>query len=341
MAKKFFYNRVYNTRRNIINIIIIGVCVIGIIVCFIVTSNFQKKEENKPEKVLNIKSEVTVEVNETYSKEIFFSKIENVNLDQIEISYDENFDISKIGKYNVLIKVNDKDYNSTLIVVDTTKPELMTKNVTINEQDSYSAQDFVSECKDNSNDQCIISFYEGVDEEGNKPDYSKYTSNGIYSVKIIAKDTSGNFTIKEEKLFIKKKGNTKPIEEQTTPQTCKYGNDSYDKDNYIIAIEVATNHCAVSLDLYKDSSMTEEINKLMNSESIKIQKDVDALNLSGTFALNRKITAVVNTTGDGIVGYELQITVTVSQNNSSKIIAEYKIDTDGKRIFSINPYNLK
>ena len=70
MAKKFFYNRVYNTKRTIINIIIIGVCIIGVIVCFIITSNFQGKS-NKPKGELSIKKEVTVEINEDFSKEIF------------------------------------------------------------------------------------------------------------------------------------------------------------------------------------------------------------------------------------------------------------------------------
>ena len=45
MAKKFFYNRVYNTKRTIINLIIIGVCVIGVIICFVVTPNVD--EESK------------------------------------------------------------------------------------------------------------------------------------------------------------------------------------------------------------------------------------------------------------------------------------------------------
>ena len=57
-------------------------------------------------------------------------------------------------------------------------------------------------------------------------------------------------------------------------------------------------------------------------------------------ALNRKVTAIVNNTGDGIVGYELQITVTITNNNKSTIIAEYKVNKDGKRIFTKNLYNL-
>ena len=42
---------------------------------------------------------------------------------------------------------------------------------------------------DNSNNDCSLTFYsEGVDEEGKPIDYSKYTNEGTYSIKISAKD---------------------------------------------------------------------------------------------------------------------------------------------------------
>ena len=103
MAKKFFYNRVYNTKRTIINAIIIGVCVIGVIICFIITSNFQGESHETNNANLSIKTDVSVEVNEEFSEEIFFSKMENITLDDIEINYDLDYDISKIGEYDVNI----------------------------------------------------------------------------------------------------------------------------------------------------------------------------------------------------------------------------------------------
>ena len=340
MAKKFFYNRVYNTRRTIINIVIIGVCVIGIIICFLITSNFQGENRNTPEKVLNIKNEVTVEVNDTYTKNIFFSKVENVDLDTVDIDYPNDFDIATPGRYKVTLTINQKNYSTTLVVVDTTKPTLILKNVTINEGQSYNSKDFVTSCYDNSNDACNLNFAYGVDEDGNKVDYANYKETGTYTIKISAKDNSDNETIEETKLIITK-NDTKPEKPvETVPQVCKYGNNLYDTDNYLIAIDVTSDNCAVSLDLYKDTTMTEGINKLMNTETTRIKKDVDALNLSGTFALNRKITAVINTTGDGIVGYELSMTVTVTNNNNSTVVAEYKLNNNGQRVFTQNPYNL-
>ena len=86
--------------------------------------------------------------------------------------------------------------------------------------------------------------------------------------------------------------------------------------------------------------MTEEINKLMESESTRIKKDINKLNLSGKLTLNRKVTAVVNTAGDGIVGYELTLVVLTTNNNKNTTVVEYKVNQDGKRVFITNPYNI-
>ena len=342
MAKKFFYNRVYNTKRTIINLIIIGACIIGVIVCFIVTSNFQGVNKNTPEGSVSLKKEVTVEVNETYSKEIFFSKIENITLDDISVTYPDNFDIQKTGSYDVTITINKKNYNTILKVVDTSIPELVLKEVTIKNGSAYNADDFVEKCTDNAG-QCKISFYaDAVDEDGKLIDYSNYTQNGVYSIKISALDESGNQTIQETTLNIVTNTGTENPEkpENPKPENCKYGNNEYNKENYLIAVDKTNNSCALSLDLYKDESTTKEINQLMETESIRIKKDVDALNLTGTLALNRMVSAVVNTAGDGIVGYELKMTVTITNNGKSSVVAEYKVDKDGKRVFITNTHNL-
>lgn len=342
MAKKFFYNRVYNTRRTIINLIIIGVCIIGVIICFIVVSNanLQGGDDKKSEGNLSIKEETTIEVNEKFTKDIFFSKIENVDLEQIEITYPDNFSPNQIGTYEITIKVNTKNYTAKLIVVDTIMPTLTLKEITINHNSSYEANDFVESCTDNSGNDCIISFYQsGTDENGKNTDYSKYTKEGTYSIKISAKDNAGNEAVGETKLTIKKDGsNPKPKPPVTT--TCKYGDISYDTNEYLLTKDISTNGCAISLDLYNDAQTSLEINKMMETETTRIKKDIENLNLTGTKALNRKKRAIVNKAGSGIVGYELEFTITITNQNKVETVAQYKLNSAGKRIFSINPYKL-
>lgn len=347
MAKKFFYNRVYNTKRNITNAIIIGACIIGVIICFIVVSSFDGENHSTNNGNLSIKNEVTVEVNQEFENDVFFSKIENVDVNDIKVNYSLDYDISKIGRYNVTLEIGGKEYSSVLNVVDTMKPELLLEDVEIKKDEKYSADDFVTSCSDNSKSDCVIYFSEnGIDEEGNSIDYSNYTEIGKYQIKITAEDEAGNQITKDATLTIKEneetgggfEGNENPGEDE--PIVCKYGDNSYDTENYLLAIDITANDCAISLDLYRDESMTIEINKLMDTETTRIRKDVEALNLTGTLALNRKVTAVINNSGSGIVGYELKMSVTITHDGETKTVTEYKVDNEGKRVFIENPHNL-
>ncbi len=340
MAKKFFYDKVHNTKKTIIHLIIIGVCIIGIIICFIITSNFQAENKNKGE--VSLKNEVTIEVNEEYTNEIFFSKIENFDIDTINVHYPDGFDASFPGEYTVIITIDGKDYETKLIVVDTIKPTLVLKELTIKENETYNAQDFVDSCTDNSGKECVIEFYsDGTDEEGNLVDYSVYKEEGIYPIKISASDNSDNQNILETILIIQKESQTKPDEnpEPLPPTVCKYGNNDYDKENYLLALDVTSGGCAISLDLYNQN---EEIKKIMETETTRIVKDVQKLNITGTLYLDRRISAITNLTATGIVGYELRMVYTFDdgKGGEQKTIAEYKLDANGKRVFLSNDYNL-
>ncbi len=347
MAQKFFYNHVYNTKRTITNIIIIGACIIGVIICFIITANFQGEDESFSEGELYLKKETTIEVNEDYTTEIFFSKIENVDLSKIKVSYPANFDKAKPGTYEITLNIDNKNYTTNLVIVDTTKPVLALKEYTITPNSSYTANDFVQNCTDNSKKSCQIEFYQnGVDEEGNSVDYSKYKEEGTYPIKISAKDEAGNEIIVETKLNIKKNAQTVTPEEPEDPTQpeqpvqCKYGDLEYDKELYpIVAVMVGSNGCAVSLNLYKDETTMAELNKLMDTETLKLQRDFSALNLEEVPALNRNVPVVVNKSGSGVVGYALQMIVTVV-HNGEEIITEYYVNSEGKRVFVQNPYNL-
>lgn len=343
MAKKFFYDRVHNTKRTIINFVIIGFCVIGIIICFAVTSNFQGENQNEPQGELSLNSETIIEVNESYNKDIFFSKIENVSLDDIDVTYPDNFDISKPGTYEITVTVNKESRTSKLTIVDTIMPELTLKEVSIKENESYNYNDFITSCSDNSKHDCVVSFYkEGTDQEGKIVNYANYKKAGTYSIKISAKDESGNETIKETKLIITTNKVTEPKPKPEPDEvTCKYGNNEYDINNYVLAVDKTSNSCALSLDLYKEDSMTNEINKMMDTESVRIKKDVNALKLKGTLAMNRKINVVLNKDGSGIVGYQLRITITLKNGDDVSTVVDYKVDSNGKRVFISNDHNLK
>lgn len=162
------------------------------------SSNIQTNEEK-----INIKENVEVEINsEVLNIKNFF---ENSNFSDGEINYFESdkkikFDTkyNKIGSFKVVMKINDKNYETTLNVVDKLAPTLKLKELTITLGDKFEINSFVESCTDNSEEDCILSYKEN----------KKYTKVGTYDVTIIAKDKSDNVVEETTKLIVKNKKTT-------------------------------------------------------------------------------------------------------------------------------------
>lgn len=179
------------------------------------SSNIQTKEEK-----INIKENVEVEINsEVLNIKNFF---ENSNFSDGEINYFESdkkikFDTkyNKIGSFKVVIKINDKNYETTLNVVDKLAPTLKLKELTITLGDKFEINSFVESCTDNSEEDCILSYKEN----------KKYTKVGTYDVTIIAKDKSDNVVEETTKLIVKNK--------KTTNETQTNNNNNNNKVKFV------------------------------------------------------------------------------------------------------------
>ena len=114
--------------------------------------------------------------------------------------------LEEVGEYEFSIKHNGITKYGTVIVEDTTSPELITRDVTIVADAEYNASLFVESCRDFSG--CNYSFQ---DEDVTK----KYTNPGSYILYIIATDAYGNSVTKKANLFIESKGNTKTFVKET------------------------------------------------------------------------------------------------------------------------------
>lgn len=173
------------------------------------SSNIQTNEEK-----INIKENVEVEINsEVLNIKNFF---ENSNFSDGEINYFESdkkikFDTkyNKIGSFKVVMKINDKNYETTLNVVDKLAPTLKLKELTITLGDKFEINSFVESCTDNSEEDCILSYKEN----------EKYTKAGTYDVTIIAKDKSDNVAEETTKLIIKNKKNTNETQTKNDNKT--------------------------------------------------------------------------------------------------------------------------
>lgn len=334
MARKFFNQKVKKSSSISTGIIVvISICVLLIVIAVGVIISVSSGGKHK-DAVIKMRDSVAVEINsELPDKTLFFAELENVAESDINVSY-SNVDLAKIGEYEVTLKIYGKNYTSKLVVVDTESPELVLKDLSINVGDTYSADDFVSKCTDNSNEGCIIEFFS---QEGSNIDYGAYTKEGTYTVQIIAKDDAGNLSSPASAKLTIGAGSGE------YPTYCKYGNSEYDTNEYILAVNVTENGCALDLNLYQDEATLSPVKALLASEETKLKNEFKTLNLGvENIYVNSNINPVMNTSGTGVVGYTLFLELSILNSNGEReIIESYYVTTSGTRQYIVNTYNLK
>ena len=132
-------------------------------------------------------SDVTIEFGENSvdSKQFArYGKKDNYKIDYQDVDY------NKIGRYSVLITYYGLTVHKNLNIVDTTPPILETQDVYEKINYQINADDFIVNKEDKN--EITVSFDTNADT-------TKY---GEYKVKIIASDTSGNKTERENMLYI-------------------------------------------------------------------------------------------------------------------------------------------
>lgn len=334
---KFFNQRVKGSSSNLIKMLIIGGVFVFILIISLIILLVVNKDDS-PDPIISMREKVTIEINsELPDKELFFAELQNVNSNDIKISFD-NVDISKIGSYPIEITLYNQNYSSMLEVIDSKSPNLKTKNYQINIGEKYDAEDFVDTCTDNSKEDCNIKFYnQAKDQQGNTIDYGSYIEEGSYKVEIVAEDSSGNQTTPTEATLIIGSGSGNST-------VCNYGNGEYDTNSYILGVNVTQNNCALDLNLYQNSDISKPAYDLATNDTKKLNKEINKLNLDGNIYekdVHQLVTPVLNSSGTGLVGYTIHIELNMVYNDGSKeTVASYYIDTNGKRIYSINKYNL-
>lgn len=250
MKKRFIFDENYikkYAKKDKLKWLIIGlstlVLIVIIIIVVLATRNKKPAEIIPAVPTFEVKEELVIEAGSLLPEAAdYFDTLENIDLDEIEIIYPDEFELSydtslcseeEIEKmfseevpnyadydcvqnyliipatYGITIKLQGEEYTVNLVVQDTLPPVLITKNVEIYEGDSYELDDFVNSCFDTTG-KCDITYYTGdKDSEGNPIDYSNITEIGEHTIKIIATDEHGNMTDpKEAKLTILEKEGT-------------------------------------------------------------------------------------------------------------------------------------
>ena len=162
-------------------------------------------------------------------------------------------DLSKIGSYEILIKINDKEYKSILSIQDTTPPKVTFKDVDAFSDYQINPEDFIAEKTDASN--MTVSL-------GNELQINGF---GAYYPLIIVKDEYGNETSKECLLNI-----------------------SYIRSNVFLEYgnKLTKNDLLFKPEEYADTVSQEEIDKINSC-------DVGEYDLKSTFDRKEYITKIV------------------------------------------------
>lgn len=334
MAKKFFNQKVKKSKRQNakIGLLVTGIVAIILVIVLAIFLVYNANKQKLKNAVIEVRDAVGVEINsELPDKTLFFSELKGVKEKDIKTNLNK-LKISEVGNFEVTLKIYGKKFKSILQVVDTTAPVLELKDVTITKGSTYKIEDFVESCTDNSKKDCKIEYFqEGIDQNSNSIDYSNYSNEGTYIIKIVASDESGNVTNGEAKLTIGANQTTNPV--------CKYGNNKYDADD-ILSVDVTENGCALSLDLYKNEKVIAAAQNLIELEKEKLHKEFSKVTLNvKDIYLNSSIDPILNTEKDGLVGYSVFIEVSILNKAGNKeVIESFYLNKDGSRKYLINKY---
>lgn len=333
---KFFNQKIKKGRKkknNPIQLYVI-LTVIGILILIAIYAVISVSGRNAhKDSVIKLRDKITVEINnKTVDKTLFFAELENVKEKDIKANYSK-VDFTKLGTYTVTLVIYNKTYETKLEIVDTEAPVLKTKDVTIKKGDTYKAKDFVSSCKDNSNKECNIEFYNlALTQDGSSLDYSKYTEEGTYQIQIVASDEVNNKTTPMTATLTIGKGSS-------TTQTCYYGSGEYDTSK-ILSVNVTDNGCALDLNLYNKEETLLPVKETIEKEEIKLKNEFGKINLGvKTIYINSEMEPILNLTGNGVVGYTVKMIVSIyNANDEKEIIEEYYLNSNGSRDYIINKY---
>lgn len=182
--------------RKKLVITLIGVIVLGI--GLFVYQTFIKKQ-------LHFKENLTVEINGKFNPNSYISEVEHGSVKDVACQ-SKNLNIKKLGKYEVTYTYKNREYTTTIQVVDTQKPVFKgLDDLTVSLNTTLDLKAGV-EVSDNS----LEDIQYKIDDKN--LDTSK---EGTYEVTYVAKDSSGNkITVKRKVNVIKKIGSDKQSNEK-------------------------------------------------------------------------------------------------------------------------------
>lgn len=213
-----------NRKTLIILLLILLVAAIGFGVYYFLT---MAKDVSKNS---IITKEVKVELGNTLSNNIEnYAVINGYNKNDCKLNLD-NVNVNKVSTYKFMVTCGKASEEGTIMVDDTTKPEVITSDLTLLPNSTLNAEDFIEECLDAST--CSYEF---------KTDVTNLTSTtGEHDVEILVSDEYNNQNTVTAKLIISRTAPARYL-------TCKKNEESIEDisatlvDSYKIGIDANDN----------------------------------------------------------------------------------------------------
>lgn len=326
------------------------------------------KNNNKPKNPSDINSgkpvvvdSITINLNQEIPKiSSFVKNYSKIKTDKDTITYDQQNLVDNkyiaVGNYKVKISLDGVEYSSRIIVIDKEPPVFAVKDVTINEGSTYTINDFVTSCSDNSGKECVLDY--------EKTEYGKLTSPGTYTIGIIASDLSGNKAkIQNVKLTINSNNPTPTPTPNPTPnpkpnptpnpkpntKTCNFGSTN-PAGQHVVTYSVVKDKCPVDKNLAKTdtyASVLQQLQKTGTADLDKLKQEINNKNITMKIYFVLNVVPVFNTENKGLVGYSLYINAyevvhndKTGKDETGRTIISYDINPNGSRKYIVNELGL-
>lgn len=159
-----------------------------------------------------VKDSLKIEINSQVPKPTDYfedSPKENLNINYYQNEKEVEVKTDKVSTYDVVISGN-INYRSKLEIVDTTPPEVELKTITIYENNTYLANDFVSSYQDNSGDLSYTVYFINAEQ-------ANLTKAGTYEITLKVCDVNNVCTEKNTVLKINTKSKNDSKQEKQKP----------------------------------------------------------------------------------------------------------------------------
>lgn len=159
-----------------------------------------------------VKDSLQIEINSQVPKPTDYfedSPKENLNINYYQNEKEVEVKTDKVATYDVVISGN-INYRSKLEIVDTTPPEVELKTITIYENNTYLANDFVSSYQDNSGDLSYTVYFINAEQ-------ANLTKTGTYEITLKVCDVNNVCTEKNTVLKINTKSKNDSKKEEQKP----------------------------------------------------------------------------------------------------------------------------